>query len=56
MIDLGIFQGGSVAFFATLALPEKLVAIELEPAPVEAGSFDLSRCCNEESRRLGRYL
>jgi predicted O-methyltransferase YrrM len=35
IVELGIFQGGSVALLAMLARPRKLVAIELEETPVE---------------------
>jgi predicted O-methyltransferase YrrM len=35
IVELGIFQGGSVALMAMLARPRKLVAIELEETPVE---------------------
>ena len=35
IVELGIFQGGSVALMAMLARPQKLVAIELEETPVE---------------------
>jgi predicted O-methyltransferase YrrM len=35
IVELGIFQGGSVALMAMLARPRKLVAIELEATPVE---------------------
>jgi predicted O-methyltransferase YrrM len=35
VVELGIFQGGSVALIALLAKPRKLVAFELEQAPVE---------------------
>ena len=31
ILELGIFSGGSTAFLAAVARPEKLVAIELEP-------------------------
>jgi len=36
IIDLGIFKGGSVAFYAKLYDPVKLVAIDLHPDPVPA--------------------
>jgi predicted O-methyltransferase YrrM len=35
VVELGIYQGGSVALIALLAKPRKLVAFELEAAPVE---------------------
>lgn len=34
IVELGICQGGSTALIAQLARPHKLVAIELDPAPV----------------------
>jgi predicted O-methyltransferase YrrM len=34
MFELGIAQGGSLAMFALLADPERLVAVELSPQPV----------------------
>jgi hypothetical protein len=36
MIEIGIFQGGSIAFFAALARPHKLVALELDADPAPA--------------------
>lgn len=35
MVELGISQGGSVALLALLARPEKFVAIDLDPTPVQ---------------------
>ena len=35
IVELGIFQGGSVALLAMMARPRKLVAIELEETPVQ---------------------
>jgi predicted O-methyltransferase YrrM len=35
VVELGIYQGGSVALIALLAKPRKLLAFELEEAPVE---------------------
>jgi predicted O-methyltransferase YrrM len=36
VVELGIYQGGSVALIALLAKPRKLVAFELDQPPVEA--------------------
>lgn len=36
MVELGIARGGSTAFLAQIAQPEKLVAIEKDPTPVPA--------------------
>jgi SAM-dependent methyltransferase len=36
IVELGIFKGGSTAFMAALARPEKLTAIELDSKPVRA--------------------
>jgi SAM-dependent methyltransferase len=33
ILELGIFQGGSTVFFAELARPRRIVAIDLEPLP-----------------------
>ncbi len=35
IIELGIFRGGSAALIAMLASPEKMVAVELSPDPVD---------------------
>lgn len=35
IVELGIFQGGSVALLALLSQPEKLVALELDPTPID---------------------
>jgi hypothetical protein len=36
IVDLGIYQGGSVAFYAKLFSPDRLVAVDLSPARVPA--------------------
>jgi hypothetical protein len=36
MLDIGIWQGGSVALFDLMVKPEKLVALELRTEPIEA--------------------
>jgi SAM-dependent methyltransferase len=36
IVDLGIYQGGSVAFYAKLFDPDRLVAVELSPTRVPA--------------------
>jgi predicted O-methyltransferase YrrM len=36
VVELGIYQGGSTAFFAALAKPRRMVAIELEDNPAPA--------------------
>jgi hypothetical protein len=36
IVELGIYQGGSTAFFAALSKPRKMVAIELEENPAPA--------------------
>ena len=43
IVDLGIFKGGSVALYAKLFDPEKLVAIEILPDPVPALSEFIAR-------------
>jgi predicted O-methyltransferase YrrM len=35
IVELGIFKGGSTAFLAALAQPDRLTAIELSPEPVQ---------------------
>jgi predicted O-methyltransferase YrrM len=35
IFELGIYRGGSAAFLAQLARPDKLVAVDLEPRPCE---------------------
>jgi predicted O-methyltransferase YrrM len=36
VVELGIYDGGSTAFLSLLFAPRRLVAVELQPAPVEA--------------------
>jgi SAM-dependent methyltransferase len=36
VLEFGVFQGGSTAFLAAFAKPERLVAIELDPDPAVA--------------------
>jgi Methyltransferase domain len=43
IVELGILQGGSTAFLATVAQPDKLVAIELKSEPVDALERYLTR-------------
>ncbi len=50
ILDIGIWQGGSVALYDRVFRPEKLVAVEYNPKPVEALARYVSRFGRREVR------
>jgi hypothetical protein len=52
MLDIGIWQGGSVAFFDLLLQPQKLVALELRQTPIEALTQYVDQYGRNEALRI----